>query len=207
VSILLNLSREVKLKAEYGKALLPNLSKDLTRSIGKGFSLSNLKRMRQLYVLYPIGAELPHQLTWTHFVELLKINDPLERSFYEKQTILENWSTTDLIQQKKSSLYLRLAASKDKEGILLLAKQGQLVTQPTDIIREPCVLEFLKIPEPYHLSETDLETRLVDHLQGFLLELGKGFAFIGRQYRIPVGNRNRLRRCRANEYVPRLFRE
>jgi predicted nuclease of restriction endonuclease-like (RecB) superfamily len=179
-----------KLKADYGKALLPNLSKDLTRSIGKGFSLSNLKRMRQMYTLYPIGAELPHQLSWTHFVELLKINDPLERSFYEKQTIIENWSTTDLIRQKKSSLYLRLAASKDKDGILLLAKQGQVVTQPTDIIREPCVLEFLKIPEPYHLSETDLETRLIDHLQNFLLELGKGFAFIGRQYRIPVGNRN-----------------
>lgn len=179
-----------KIKAEYGKALLPNLSKDLSRSIGKGFSLSNLKRMRQMYATYPISAELPHQLSWTHFVELLKINDPLERSFYEKQTIIENWSTTDLIRQKKSSLYLRLAASKDKEGILLLAKQGQVVTQPTDIIREPCVLEFLKIPEPYHLSETDLETRLIDHLEHFLLELGKGFAFIGRQYRIPVGNRN-----------------
>jgi predicted nuclease of restriction endonuclease-like (RecB) superfamily len=137
-----------------------------------------------------IGAELPHQLSWTHFVELLKISDPLERSFYEKQTIIEKWSTTDLIRQKNSSLFLRLAASKDKEGILKLAKQGQIIQQPTDIIREPCVLEFLKIPEPYHLSETDLETRLIDHLQHFLLELGKGFAFIGRQYRIPVGNRN-----------------
>jgi predicted nuclease of restriction endonuclease-like (RecB) superfamily len=121
---------------------------------------------------------------------LVKIDDPLERSFYEKQTIVENWSTTDLIRQKKSSLYLRLAASKDKEGILQLAKQGQIIQQPTDIIREPCVLEFLKIPEPYHLSETDLETRIIDHLQQFLLELGKGFAFIGRQYRVPVGSRN-----------------
>jgi len=98
-----------KIKAEYGIALLPNLSKDLTRSIGKGFSLSNIKRMRQFYALYPISAELPHQLSWTHFVELLKINDPLERSFYEKQTSIENWSTTDLIRQKKSALYLRLA--------------------------------------------------------------------------------------------------
>ncbi len=179
-----------KRKAEYGKALLPNLSKDLTRSIGKGFSLSNLKRMRQLYLVYPIGAELPHQLSWTHFVELLKISDPLERSFYEKQTIIEKWSTTDLIRQKNSLLFLRLAASKDKDGILQLAKQGQMIQQPADILREPCVLEFLKIPEAYHLSETDLETRLIDHLQHFLLELGKGFAFIGRQYRIPVGTRN-----------------
>lgn len=179
-----------KLKAEYGKALMPNLSKDLTRSIGKGFSLSNLKRMRQLYVVYPISATLSHQLSWSIYVELLKIENPLERSFYEKQTIIENWNVRDLIRQKQTSLFLRLAASKDKDGILLLAKQGQVVTQPTDIIREPCVLEFLKIPESYHLSETDLETRLIDHLQNFLLELGKGFAFIGRQYRIPVGNRN-----------------
>lgn len=179
-----------KIKAEYGKALLPNLSKDLTRSIGKGFSLSNLKRMRQLYATYPNSAELPHQLTWTHLVELLKIDNPLERSFYEKQAIIEKWSTTDLIRQKKSSLFLRLASSKDKEGILKLAKQGQIVKQPNDILREPCVLEFLKIPEPYHLSESDLEKRIIDHLQNFLLELGKGFAFIGRQYRIPVGNRN-----------------
>ena len=179
-----------KIKAEYGKALLPNLSKDLTRSLGKGFSLSNLKRMRQLYVIYPIGATLSHQLSWSIYVELLKIDNPLERSFYEKQTIIENWNVRELIRQKQTSLFLRLAASKDKDEILLLAKQGQVVKQPTDIIREPCVLEFLKIPEPYHLSETDLETRLIDHLEHFLLELGKGFAFIGRQYRIPVGNRN-----------------
>lgn len=178
------------IKAEYGKALLPNLSIDLTNTIGKGFSLSNVKRMRQLYIVYPISAELPHQLSWTHLVELLKINDPLERSFYEKQTIIENWSTTDLIRQKKSSLFLRLAASKDKEGVLLLSKKGQIVQQPTDIIREPCVLEFLKIPEPYHLTETELEKRIIEHLQHFLLELGKGFAFISRQYRITLGNRN-----------------
>jgi len=177
-------------KAKYGKALLENLANDLSRLHGKGFSRSNLNYMRLFYQRFPICEELPHKLSWTHFCELVKIDDPLERSFYEKQTIIENWSTTDLIRQKKSSLYLRLAASKDKEGILLLAKQGQVVKQPTDIIREPCVLEFLKIPEPYHLSETDLETRLIDHLQHFLLELGKGFAFIGRQYRVPVGSRN-----------------
>jgi len=177
-------------KAKYGKALLENLASDLTRLHGKGFSRSNLNYMRLFYQRFPICEELPHKLSWTHFCELVKIDDPLERSFYEKQTIVENWSTTDLIRQKKSSLYLRLAASKDKEGILQLAKQGQIIQQPTDIIREPCVLEFLKIPEPYHLSETDLETRIIDHLQQFLLELGKGFAFIGRQYRVPVGSRN-----------------
>jgi predicted nuclease of restriction endonuclease-like (RecB) superfamily len=179
-----------KVKAEYGTGLLEKLSKDLTLAHGKGFSLSNLKRMRQFYTTYPIGAELPHQLSWTHWVELLKINDPLERSFYQKQTLIENWSTTDLIRQKKSSLFLRLAASKDKEGILQLAAQGQILERPEDLIREPVVLEFLQIPEPYQLTETELEKRLIEHLQHFLLELGKGFAFIGRQYRITLGNRN-----------------
>ncbi|MDI6804663.1 MAG: PDDEXK nuclease domain-containing protein [Bacteroidota bacterium] len=179
-----------KVKADYGKGLLESLSKDLLLLHGRGFSLSNLKRMRQFYITYPISAELPHQLSWTHWVELLKIEDPLERSFYEKQTIIENWSTTELIRQKKSSLFLRLAASKDKEGILQLAKQGQLIENPTDLIREPYVLEFLKIPEPYHLSESDLEKRIIDKLQHFLLELGKGFTFVGRQYRVPVGNRS-----------------
>lgn len=179
-----------RFKAKYGKALLENLANDLTRIHGKGFSRSNLNYMRLFYQRFPICEELPHKLSWTHFCELVKIDDPLERSFYEKQALLENWSTTDLIRQKKSSLYLRLAASKDKEGILKLAKQGQIIQQPIDIIREPCVLEFLKIPEAYHLSETDLEKRIIDHLQLFLLELGKGFAFIGRQYRVPVGSRN-----------------
>jgi len=178
-----------QIKAAYGKALLPNLSKDLTLSFGIGFSLSNIIIMRQLYVIFPISAELPHKLSWTHLVELLKIDDPIERSFYAKQTMLENWSTTELIRQKKASLFLRLAVSKDKEGILKLAAQGQIIEKPTDLIRDPYILEFLKIPEPYHLSETDFESRLIDHLQHFLLELGKGFAFIGRQYRITLGNR------------------
>ncbi len=178
-----------KAKAAYGTALLENLSKDLKLMHGKGFSRSNLNYMRLIYKYYPICEELPHKLSWTHFCELVKINDPLERSFYEKQAILENWSTTELKRQKKSSLFLRLAASKDKEGILELSKQGQIIEKPVDLIREPYILEFLKIPEPYHLSESDLEKRLLDNLQQFLLELGKGFAFIGRQYRITLGNR------------------
>ena len=177
-------------RAVYGKGLLEKLSKDLLLLHGKGFSLSNLKRMRQFYLVYPIGAEAPHQLTWTHWVELLKISDPLERSFYLNQSVYENWSTTELIRQKKSSLYLRLAASKDKEGILQLSRQGQIVEKPSDLIREPVVMEFLQIPSPYQLSETELEEKIITKLQIFLLELGKGFAFIGRQYRITLGNRN-----------------
>jgi len=182
--------QEGKQRAEYGTNLIESLSKDLSLLHGKGFSMSNVKRMRQLYLTYPKSAELPHQLSCTHLVELLKISDPLERSFYKKQAILEKWSTTELITQKKTSLFLRLAASKNKKEILLLAQKGQIVEKSEDIIREPYVLDFLQIPEPYHLSESELEERIIGSLQTFLLELGKGFAFIGRQYRITLNNRN-----------------
>ena len=177
-------------KAKYGKHLLENLSRDLKALHGRGFSRSNLVYMRLLYLKYPISEKPSHQLSWSHYVELLKIENDLERSFYEKQSTIENWSVPELKRQKRASLFLRLAASKDKAGILKLAKEGQVVESPTNILREPYVLEFLKIPEPYHLSESELEKRLIEHLQHFLLELGKGFAFIGRQYRITLGNRH-----------------
>jgi len=179
-----------KERAEYGNALIKNLSRDLVLNLGRGFSVSNLKRMRQFYLEYPKGATVSHLLTWSHYVELLKIDDLLERSFYEKQTHIEKWSIRELQRQKKASLFLRLAASKDKDGILRLAKEGQSIEKPEDLIREPYVLDFLKIPEPYHFTESELESRIIEHLQEFLLELGKGFAFIGRQYRITLGNRH-----------------
>jgi predicted nuclease of restriction endonuclease-like (RecB) superfamily len=183
-------------RAVYGNKLLENLSKDLTLLHGKGFGLSNIYRMRQFYLVFPIlakpsqetGAEPAYLLSWSHYVELLKIDDPLERSFYEKQTLLEHWSVPELKRQKKSSLYLRLAASRDKEGILELAKQGLIVQKPADLIREPYVLDFLQIPEPYHISESEMETAIINCLQHFMLELGKGFAFVGRQYRIVLNN-------------------
>lgn len=178
-----------KEKAEYGKALIDNLSKDLTLAFGKGFSRSNVIYMRLFYKEFPISQKPSDLLSWSHYVELLRISDKLERSFYLQQTINEKWSIPELKRQKKSSLFLRLAASKDKDGILALAKQGQLVEKPTDILREPYILDFLKIPEPYHLTETDLEKRIIEHLEHFLLELGKGFAFVSRQYRIVLGNR------------------
>ncbi len=177
-------------RAEYGSGLLEKLSKDLSLIHGKGFSVSNIQRMRQLYNEYPIYATLSHKLSWSHYVELLKIEDRLERSFYEQQTLIENWSIRELKRQKKTSLFLRLAASKNKEEILQLAKKGQVIEKPEDLIREPYVLDFLKIPEPYSLSESEIETRIIDSLQYFLLELGKGFAFVGRQYRITLGNRH-----------------
>src|SRR5690606_34675438 len=178
------------LRASYGKKLLEQLASDLTVLYGKGFSRSNLNYMRLLYRYYPICEELPHKLGWTHLCELVKIDDPLERSFYERQASLENWNVRELKRQKKSSLFLRLAASKDKEGILELAKKGQVAAKPDDIIRDPYVLDFLRIPEMHQYTESELEDRIIDHIQHFLLELGKGFAFIGRQYRITLGNRH-----------------
>ena len=178
-----------KLRAEYGKALLKEISKDLSLAHGKGFSRSNLVYMRLFYIEFPISEKPSHLLSWSHYVEFLKISDKLERSFYLEQTINENWSIPELKRQKKSSLYLRLAASKDKKGILELSQKGQIIQKPSDLIREPYTLDFLKILEPYNYSEKQLESKIIEHLQHFLLELGKGFAFVGRQYRIPVGNR------------------
>ena len=177
-----------KIRAGYGKALIAGLAKDLGLLHGKGFSRSNLVYMRLHYLRYPISQKPSHQLSWSHYVELLKLDDELERSFYEKQAIAERWSVPELKRQKSTALFLRLATGKDKAGILQLAAQGQIVEQPTDLLREPYVFEFLKIPEPYKVSETHLETVLCDHLQQFLLELGKGFTFVGRQYRITLAN-------------------
>jgi predicted nuclease of restriction endonuclease-like (RecB) superfamily len=190
---IVNFEQGGRLKAEYGKALLAKLSSDLSSTYGKGFSLSNIYMMRQFFIKYPIFQTVSgklDRLTWSHYCELIPIDDELERYFYEVQTQNENWNVRELKRQKKSSLFLRLAASKDKAGIIQLSKQGQLIQSPKDIIREPAVLEFLKIPEPYHMSESELEVRLIHYLKDFLLELGKGFAFIGRQYRITLGNKH-----------------
>jgi DUF1016 N-terminal domain len=144
-------------RAVYGAKLLETLSTDLTLKHGKSFSRSNLNYMRLLYLRYPICEKLSHKLNWSIYCELIKIDHDLERSFYEQQSIYENWSVPELKRQKKSSLFLRLAASQDKAGILQLAEQGRIVEQPEDLIREPYVLEFLNVPAPYHISESDLE--------------------------------------------------
>ena len=175
-------------RAEYGEALINTLATDLGLRHGRGFSRSNLVYMRLLYLRYPISQKPSHLLSWSHYVELLKLDDELERGFYEKQAIVERWSVPELKRQKASSLFLRLAASKDKAGILQLAARGQVVEQAADLLREPYVFEFLKIPEPHQISETQLETVLCDNLQPFLLELGKGLTFVGRQYRIAINN-------------------
>ncbi len=177
-----------QIKAQYGKALITNLARDLSLQYGKHFNRSNLVYMRLFYLRYPIGKTLSHQLSWSHFVELLKIDDELERSFYEQQTVHKRWSIRELKRQKDTALFLRLAAGKDKQKIMELASRGQILEQPSDLLRDPYILEFLKIPEPYQIAETQLETLLCNHLQQFLLELGKGFTFVGRQYRITISN-------------------
>jgi len=146
--------------------------------------------MRQFYLKYPKIQTVSGKLSWSHFVELLSISDNLERSFYEQQILIENWSVRELKRQKSTALFHRLALSKDKEGILKLAKKGHQVQSPTDLSKDPYVFEFLGIPEDSLYSELELEKRLINKLQQFLLELGKGFAFIGRQYRITLNNKH-----------------
>ena len=178
-----------KARAEYGKQLLTQLAKDLTIRHGKGFSRSNLSYMRKLYLIFPKCETLSHKLTWSHYFELLKCDDPLEMKFYMKECIKEGWKVRELKRQINSSLFQILALSTDKEGVLALANEGHQVMSPADIIRDPYVLEFTGIPRQKRYKESDLEKALKTNMEQFLLELGRGFAFMGRQYVIPIGSR------------------
>ncbi|PWV48880.1 YhcG family protein [Chitinophaga sp. S165] len=177
-------------KAEYGSQLFDRLSKDLTVAYGKGFGRSNLFYMRKLYLSFQKSGTLSHKLTWSHYYEILKSDSDLEISFYTKQCEKEKWSVRELKRQMKSLLFHRLALSTDKEGVLKLANSGHEVHQPEDLLKDPFVLEFLNIPERQLYLEGELEEKLINNLQQFLLELGKGFAFIGRQYRMTIGGRH-----------------
>lgn len=177
-----------KIKAAYGKKLLTTLSHELTLRLGKGYSRPNLNNMRKFYLKYPICQTVSDKLSWSHICELIKLDDDLERSFYERQTVNENWSVRELQRQIDSALFLRLAVSRDKEGILSLAQRGIEVQKPEDVIKSTYTLEFLNLPESSQYTESDLEQRLIDNLQKFLLELGKGFTFVGRQYKITINN-------------------
>jgi predicted nuclease of restriction endonuclease-like (RecB) superfamily len=178
-----------KITSEYGSKLLINLSKELS-PLGKGFSRSNLTYMRLLYFKYPKSETLSHQLSWSHYFELLKVDDDLARNFYEKQSIKEKWSIRELKRQKNSMLFERIALSKNKKGVLEISEKGQIIEMAKDIIKEPYVLEFLGIPEDHKYSEKELEQKIIDNLQMFLLELGKGFTFVKRQFRITLNNRH-----------------
>lgn len=177
-------------KAEYGSNLFNRLSKDLTQRYGKGFGRSNLLYMRKLYLNFPISGTLSHILTWSHYYEILKADSELEIGFYSKQAEIERWSVRELKRQMKSLLFQRIALSKDKDGVLELSKKGHQISKPEDLIKDPFVLEFLNIPEQFQWQENDLEDKIIGDLQEFIMEMGKGFAFIGRQYRISVGGKH-----------------
>ncbi len=208
-------------RAAYGKQILQELSKYLSIKFGKGFSMTNLKQMRQFYTIYSrdqISQTLSDQfenlptvntgrkfyLSWSHYLKLMRINNIDERHFYEIESVKNDWSLTELKRQYNSSLYERIALSKDKDKVYRLALEGQKVEEAEDAVKDPYVLEFLGLKELPEYSESELESRIIDHLQQFLLELGTGFAFIGRQVRFTFDEEhfmvdlvfyNRLLRC------------
>jgi|LSQX01.1.fsa_nt_gb predicted nuclease of restriction endonuclease-like (RecB) superfamily len=203
--------QEGKERAEYGKSVLKELSQKLTGEFGKGYSVYNLERMRNFYLVFrdriaeteksaslmrksdeeksasPMReTESPFNLSWTHYLQLIKIENEEERKFYEIEAVNNNWSVRELERQYDSSLYERLVLSRDKEGIKELSRKGQVVTKPIDTIKEPYVLDFLGLEEKDKYTESDLETAIINKLEHFLTELGKGFLFVGRQQRITI---------------------
>lgn len=182
-----------ELRAKYGEKLLIELSKQLTKSLGKGYSRSNLQNMRALYINYPKRQTLSGKLSWSHYCELVSIEDPPKRAFYENETINARWSIRELQRQLDSSLFERLLLSKgsaNKEKVMTLAKQGHKISSPADIIKDPYVLEFLGIPEEKPFLEKELEERLIRQIEDFLLELGKGFMYVGSQQRVTLANKH-----------------
>lgn len=203
--------QEGKERAAYGKSVLKELSQKLTLEFGKGYSVYNLERMRNFYLVFksriteagkpasllrnselqksasPMrNSELTFNLSWTHYLQLIKIENDEERNFYEIEATNNNWSVRELERQYDSSLYERLVLSRDKEGVKELSRKGQVVIKPIDTIKEPYVLDFLGLEETDKYTESDLETAIINKLEHFLTELGKGFLFVGRQQRITI---------------------
>jgi len=174
-------------RAQYGEALLETLAAGLTEAHSRGFSARNLLNFRAFYRTFPDSAGAPAELTWTHFVRLLRVESTLARQFYAKQCALDGWSTRELDRQINAMLFERLALSTDKAGVLALARGGHAPRRPEDLLKDPYLFEFLGLKTDHALSEAELETRLIDHLQEFLMELGRGFCFVARQKRISVG--------------------
>lgn len=173
------------------RQIILHLSKQLTNEIGKGFSRSNLFNMRRFYLEYESVQSLTGHISWTHLSELLIIEDRNKRSFYENETSNSRWSVRELKRQIDSSLYERLLLSKGKntqEKVLELAQKGQEIAKPEDIIKDPYVFEFLGLPDNKPVLEKDLEGKLIRHIEDFLLELGRGFMFVGSQQRITINN-------------------
>ena len=173
-------------KAEYGKYLMKELSIKLTKDFGKGFTETNVRYMRQFFLAYQIRHTLCDELTWSHYRILMRIDDSDERSWYQKESIEQNWSVRALKRQINSFYFKRLLASKDKKPVSEEAREKtiQLKQSPEDILKDPYILEFLDLNDKSHFRESKLESRIIEKLQEFLLELGKGFAFVARQKRI-----------------------
>lgn len=178
-------------KAQYGKQLLKRLSKELTDELGKGFSVSNLQYMRRFFLSYQKQQTLSVKLSWSHYCEILNVSDNNARGFYEKEAINSNWSVRELKRQIDTSLFERLLLSEgktNKEKVLALVKEGISYSKPDDILKDPYVFEFLGIPQNKPMFEKDLEKALITKIENFLLELGRGFMFVGSQQRITLGN-------------------
>ncbi len=173
-------------RALYGETVLEKLSQKLTDEFGKGFSKRNLERMRKFYIYFPIATTVSSQLSWSHYLELLKVDEEAKRNFYIKETINSRWSVRELQRQIGSLLYERLVLSSDKQKILELAEKGHELKTSKDLVKDPFVLEFLDIKENTNYLESDLEKNILEHLKEFLLELGKGFMFVGSQVRLTL---------------------
>ncbi len=193
-------------RAEYGKETLKNLSVKLTKEFGKGFSATNLEQMRKFYKVYGISQTVSEEfkLSWSHYLVLMRMENLNERNFYEIEAINNNWSLRELKRQFNSALYERLVLSKNKEKVKELALKGQIIEKPSDVVKDPYILEFLGLEEKPNYSENDLETEIINKLEMFLLELGKGFTFVGRQVRFTFDEKhfrvdlvfyNRILRC------------
>ena len=191
-------------RASYGDAVLDKLSQKLTNEFGRGFSKRNLERMRKIYICFPIATTVSSQLSWSHYLELIKIEEEAKRSFYLNECINTKWSVRELQRQRDSLLYERLTISADKEKLLELSEKGQILKSSEDLVKDPFVLEFLDIRENTNYLESDLEKNIIEHLKEFLLELGKGFSYVGNQVRLTLEEEhfypdlvfyNRLLRC------------
>lgn len=195
-----------KERAKYGKSLLKNISQKLSGNFGKGFSVDNLENMRKFYLAYSKSetASRKFNLSYSHYLKLMRIEDIEERKFYEIEASQNGWSLRELKRQTDSALYQRLALSRDKEKVKELSTKGQVISKPEDALKDPYILEFVGLSESAAYSETDLEQKLIDKLEHFLLELGKGFTFVARQKRITFDEKhfridlvfyNRILRC------------
>ncbi len=173
-------------RASYGDYILDKLSFKLTKEFGKGFSKRNLERMRKFYICFPITTTVSSQLSWSHYLELIKIDEKPKRNFYLNECINAKWSVRELQRQKESLLYERLLLSANKEKVRELSEKGQIIKTSKDLVKDPFVLEFLDIKENTEYLESDLEKNILKHLKEFLLELGKGFSYVGNQVRLTL---------------------